>query len=73
MTSTKDRVAHPKWIDASRRCRSGAAQTNVTGTATRMNYIWIVEGELTLVTNSGEVLRGGDCAAFQRGVQDGII
>jgi uncharacterized cupin superfamily protein len=31
-----------------------------------------VEGELTLVTNSGEeLLRAGDCAAFKRGVEDG--
>jgi hypothetical protein len=31
-----------------------------------------VEGELTLVTNSGEeLLRAGDCAAFPRGVEDG--
>jgi uncharacterized cupin superfamily protein len=35
-------------------------------------FIWIVEGELTLVTDSGEqVLRAGDCAAFQCGVEDG--
>jgi uncharacterized cupin superfamily protein len=35
-------------------------------------FIWVVEGELTLVTDSGEeLLRAGDCAAFQRGVEDG--
>jgi len=34
--------------------------------------MWVVEGELTLVTNSGEeLLRAGDCAAFQRGAEDG--
>jgi hypothetical protein len=31
-----------------------------------------IDLELTLVTNSGEeLLRAGDCAAFQRGVDDG--
>ena len=35
-------------------------------------FIWVVEGELVLVTDSGEeVLRAGDCAAFRRGDQDG--
>ena len=35
-------------------------------------FIWIVEGELTLVTDSGEeLLRAGDCAAFPRGAEDG--
>jgi uncharacterized cupin superfamily protein len=35
-------------------------------------FIWVVEGELTLVTDSGEeVLRAGDCVAFRRGVEDG--
>jgi uncharacterized cupin superfamily protein len=29
-------------------------------------FIWVVEGELTLVTDSGEeLLRAGDCAAFR--------
>jgi uncharacterized cupin superfamily protein len=35
-------------------------------------FIWVVEGELTLVTDAGEeVLRAGDCAAFVRGDADG--
>jgi len=35
-------------------------------------FIWIVEGELTLVTDSGEeILSAGDCAAFRRGDSDG--
>jgi uncharacterized cupin superfamily protein len=35
-------------------------------------FIWVMEGELTLVTDSGEeLLRAGDCVAFQRGVEDG--
>jgi uncharacterized cupin superfamily protein len=35
-------------------------------------FIWVVEGELTLVTNSGEeLLLAGDSAAFPRGVEDG--
>jgi uncharacterized cupin superfamily protein len=35
-------------------------------------FIWVLEGELTLVTEAGEeVLRAGDCAAFQHGDPDG--
>src|SRR6187402_2513466 len=35
-------------------------------------FVWVVEGELTLVTNSGEeILRPGDCAAFKAGDPDG--
>jgi len=35
-------------------------------------FVWVVEGELTLVTNSGEeILRSGDCAAFKSGEPDG--
>jgi hypothetical protein len=35
-------------------------------------FVWVVEGELTLVANSGEeLLRAGNCAAFKRGVEDG--
>jgi len=35
-------------------------------------FVWVVEGELTLVTDAGEeVLRAGDCAAFRRGDPDG--
>ena len=35
-------------------------------------FVWIVEGELTLVTDAGEeVLRAGDCAAFKAGDPDG--
>jgi uncharacterized cupin superfamily protein len=35
-------------------------------------FIWVVEGELTLVTDAGqELLRAGDCAAFRRGDPDG--
>ena len=34
--------------------------------------VWVVEGELVLVTDGGEeVLRPGDCAAFRRGDADG--
>ena len=34
--------------------------------------VWVLEGELTLVTDGGdEVLRAGDCAAFRRGDPDG--
>jgi uncharacterized cupin superfamily protein len=35
-------------------------------------FIYILEGELVLVTDSGEeVLRPGDCAGFKAGVADG--
>ncbi|RKH12084.1 cupin domain-containing protein [Corallococcus sp. CA053C] len=35
-------------------------------------FIWVLEGELTLVTNAGEeVLRPGDCVAFRHGDPDG--
>ena len=35
-------------------------------------FVWVVEGELVLVTDSGEeILRAGDCAAFRRGDPDG--
>ncbi len=35
-------------------------------------FIWVVAGELTLITDSGEeVLRAGDCAAFRRGEAEG--
>src|ERR1700679_305492 len=35
-------------------------------------FIWVLEGELTLVTDAGEeTLRAGDCAAFKFGEADG--
>lgn len=35
-------------------------------------FVWVLEGELTLVTDSGaEILRAGDCAAFRKGDADG--
>jgi uncharacterized cupin superfamily protein len=35
-------------------------------------FVWVLEGELTLVTDAGEeVLRAGDCAAFRHGDPDG--
>ncbi|HWA63777.1 MAG TPA: cupin domain-containing protein [Caulobacteraceae bacterium] len=35
-------------------------------------FVWVVEGELTLVTDAGEeTLRAGDCAAFRAGEPDG--
>ena len=35
-------------------------------------FVWIVEGEVVLVTDEGEqVLRAGDCAAFPAGVPNG--
>lgn len=35
-------------------------------------FIWIVSGEATLVTNAGEqLMRAGDCAAFPKATPDG--
>jgi len=35
-------------------------------------FVWVVEGEVVLVTDAGEeVLRAGDCAGFKAGVADG--
>ena len=35
-------------------------------------FVYVVEGELVLVTDAGEeVLRAGDCAGFKAGVHDG--
>jgi uncharacterized cupin superfamily protein len=35
-------------------------------------FVMVVEGELTLITDAGEeVLRAGDCAAFKAGDRDG--
>ena len=35
-------------------------------------FVYVLEGELTLVTDAGEeILRGGDCAGFKAGVRDG--
>lgn len=35
-------------------------------------FVYVLEGELTLVTDAGEeTLRAGDCAGFKAGVRDG--
>ena len=35
-------------------------------------FVYVLEGELVLVTDSGEeILRAGDCAGFKAGLQDG--
>jgi len=35
-------------------------------------FVWVLDGELTLVTDRGEeILRAGDCVAFRRGDADG--
>jgi uncharacterized cupin superfamily protein len=35
-------------------------------------FVWVLEGEVTLITTEGaEVLQAGDCAAFRRGEPDG--
>jgi len=35
-------------------------------------FVWVLDGELSLITNAGEeTLRAGDCAAFRRDDPDG--
>jgi uncharacterized cupin superfamily protein len=35
-------------------------------------FVYVLEGEVVLVTDAGEeILRGGDCAGFKAGVRDG--
>jgi uncharacterized cupin superfamily protein len=35
-------------------------------------FVWVLDGELALITDSGEeILRAGDCAAFRRDDPDG--
>ena len=35
-------------------------------------FVWVVQGEVTLVTDAGEqILRQGDCAGFPAGLADG--
>ena len=35
-------------------------------------FVFVVSGEVTLITNAGEtVLKAGDCAGFRKGVDDG--
>jgi uncharacterized cupin superfamily protein len=35
-------------------------------------FVWVLDGELTLITDAGEeTLRAGECAAFRRGDTDG--
>ena len=35
-------------------------------------FVWVVSGEVTLVTDAGEeILRAGDCAGFKAGIEDG--
>lgn len=35
-------------------------------------FVYVLEGELTLVTDAGEeIMRAGDCAGFKAGVHDG--
>jgi uncharacterized cupin superfamily protein len=35
-------------------------------------FVWVLDGELTLITDTGEeILHAGDCAAFRRGDPDG--
>jgi uncharacterized cupin superfamily protein len=35
-------------------------------------FVWVLDGELTLVTDAGEeILRAGDCVAFRSGDPDG--
>jgi uncharacterized cupin superfamily protein len=39
---------------------------------TEDEFVYVLEGELTLVTDAGEeILRAGDCAGFKAGARDG--
>jgi uncharacterized cupin superfamily protein len=39
---------------------------------TEDEFVWVLEGEVVLVTDEGEeILRAGDCAGFKAGVPDG--
>ena len=40
--------------------------------ASEDEFVWVLEGEVVLVSNDGEeTLRAGDCAGFKAGVADG--
>lgn len=40
--------------------------------ASEDEFVWVLEGEVVLMTNSGEeILRAGDCAGFEAGDPDG--
>jgi len=50
----------------------GSASSQRHWHASEDEFVYVVSGEVTLVTDKGEeVLRAGDCAAFARGVPDG--
>ena len=39
---------------------------------TEDEFVWVIEGEVVLITDAGEeVLRAGDCAGFKAGVANG--
>ncbi len=50
----------------------GAASSQRHWHSREDEFVYVISGEVTLVTNGGEqVLRGGDCAAFPKNVPDG--
>lgn len=52
----------------------GAASAHRHWHAQEDEFIWVLEGELTLVTDAGEqVLRAGQCAGFPKGAADGHV
>jgi uncharacterized cupin superfamily protein len=54
------------------RLQPGAWSSQRHWHAAEDEFVWVLSGELTLVTESGEeVLRAGDCVGFKAGVADG--
>jgi uncharacterized cupin superfamily protein len=50
----------------------GAASSQRHWHSAEDEFVYVVSGELTLVTDKGaEILRAGDCAAFPKGAADG--
>ena len=49
-----------------------SGRANVIWHTTEDEFVWVLEGEVVLVTNEGEqFLRAGDCAGFAAGVANG--
>jgi uncharacterized cupin superfamily protein len=54
------------------RLKPGAASSQRHWHAVEDEFVYVLEGEVVLVTDAGEaLLRAGDCAGFKAGVQDG--
>ena len=50
----------------------GAASSQRHWHSTEDEFVWVLSGEVVLVTDKGEeILRAGECAAFPKGAADG--